>query len=104
VAAAALVGVALASLATLRRQERERRLVARLREKESLPFSALSEDERATARGLERSGVVRLEGRRVSARPGQLAAFRLRHVRFLVSGFFVAALLVSVVVVVFMRR
>jgi hypothetical protein len=104
VAAAALIGVALACLATLRKWERERRLLGRLQREDALPLDRLSEEERYTAQDLERHGVLRIRGRQVRADPGQLAAFRARHLRMVLSGACVGLILASLVVLVVLRR
>lgn len=104
IAAAALIGVSLASLATLRKWERERRLLGRLRQGESVAMDRLSEDERYTAQMLQHSGVVRIRGRQVQVDPDQYAAFRVRHLRAILSGAFVALLLATLVVVAILRR
>jgi hypothetical protein len=101
VAAAALIGVALTCLASLRKLERERRLLGRLKQDSgALALESLSEDERYTARELERAGVVHIEGRRVQVRPARLTAFRARRLRVLFSGFLVALVLAAVVMLV----
>lgn len=103
-AAAALIGVALTCLATFRKWERERRLLGRLRQADSLAMDRLSDDERYTAQMLHHTGVVRIRGRQVQVDPDQYAAFRARHLRAILSGAFLGLLLATVVVVVVLRR
>jgi CHASE1-domain containing sensor protein len=104
VAAAALIGVALTALATLRKWERERRLLGRLRQAETVAMDRLSEEERYTAQMLQHRGVVRIRGRQVQVDPDQYAAFRARHLRAILSGACIGLVLATLVVVVVLRR
>jgi hypothetical protein len=106
VAAALLIGGALVALASLRRLERQHRLLGRLRQEEAqeLALDSLSEDDRYTASELARAGVVQITGRRVQVRPADLATFRARRARLLLSGVLVALVLISLVVLVVLRH
>jgi len=103
-AAAALVGVALMALATLRKWERERRLLGRLRQDSALTLDHLSEEERYTAQMLQHTGVVRIRGRQVQVDPLEFAAFRARHLRAILSGACIALVMATLVVLVVLRR
>jgi hypothetical protein len=104
-AAAVLIGVALAALASLRRLRREHRLLGRLRQKDAsaVTLDGLSEEERHTAFDLARAGVVQIQGQRMQLQPAQLAAFRARSVRLMLSGAFVALVLITLLVAVLRR-
>lgn len=104
IAAAALIGIALGALAILRKWERERRFLGRLRKEQSLAMDSLSDDERYTAQILQHSGVVRIRARQVEVDPRQYAAFRARHLRAILTGLCVGLLMATLVVAVVLRR
>lgn len=91
------------ALATLRKWERERRLLGRLRQ-DGMTLDHLSEEDRYTAQMLQHTGVVRIRGRQVQVDPVEFAAFRARHLRALLSGACIALVMATLVVVVVLRR
>jgi hypothetical protein len=104
--AAVLVGIALTSLATLRKLERERRLLRKLRSltPSSLPLDELSEDERDAARSLAHAGVVTVHLQRLHLKASAVAAFRRKRVRLALSGAFAALLLACLVAILILRH
>jgi hypothetical protein len=104
---AALITIALVSLATLRKLQRERRLLAKLRSLDparALSVDELTEDERDAAYSLSRAGVLGLHGERLSLKLAAVAAFRRKRLRLALSGFFGALLLACVVALLILHR
>jgi hypothetical protein len=89
----------------MRRLRREHQLLGRLRQEDAgaATLDGLSEEERHTAFDLARAGVVQIQGRRLQVQPAQLTAFRMRSLRLMLSGAFVALVLVILVVAVLRR-
>jgi len=132
--AAALILIALACLSVIRKVERERRLLGKLRKRGAvepgwaLPLDELTEDERDAAASLADSGVVEigkqlggardqrvpagdsLAGRSVASRSvvfirtAALRGFRQKRLRLVVMGGFGALLLVMLVALLILRR
>ena len=104
---AALVGIALMCLASLRKLERERRLLGRLRSLDpgrALLLNRLSAEERDTARSLAAAGVVVIQGDRLYLKGPAVSAFRRKRIRLALSGVFAALVLVFLVAVLLLHR
>jgi hypothetical protein len=98
--AAVLILIALACIATVRRLERERRLITKLTRQDAFDMARairldqLTDDEQDTVRGLTAAGVLRGRGNaRYIERTG-LASFRRKRIGLAISGA-VAALIVA---------
>jgi hypothetical protein len=108
--AAALIGIALTCLAISRRFERERRLLAKLRargavdSRNDVPLSELSDDERDAAESLTTAGVLGIRENRCYIRGVELATFKRKRLRLIVSGAFGAFLLACLVALLILRR
>jgi hypothetical protein len=87
-----LVLIALTCIATARRLERERRLIATLRARQALTpqravsVELLSPDEQDTARDLMAAGVVQGDARRCYLEPATLGRFRRKRTRLALAG------------------
>lgn len=104
--AAALIAIALVCIATLRKLEREQRLLRRLRALpvgQTLLFDQLTEDERDAARALVRAGVVALAARRLTLKAAEARVFRRKRLRLAISGAFTALLLAGLVAFLILR-
>ena len=110
VSAAALIGIALACLAISRRFERERRLLEKLRSRGALdsatavPLSDLSDDERDAAESLATAGVLGIRENLCHVRGVELATFRRKRLRLMVSGACGALILCCLVALVILRH
>ena len=102
--AAALIAIALACLTVTRKLERERRLLAKLRRRGSIPLDELREDERDDAESLATAGVLEIQRGCVSIEPIELGAFRKKRLRLMVTGGFGAFLLACVVALLILHR
>jgi hypothetical protein len=103
-AVACLVLIALTCLSIVRKLERERRLLARLRARTELSLDELSEEDRDCARSLAAAGVVILRQNRCYLSAGQLPAFRGKRLRLVLSGGLGAALLAALVAVLILHH
>jgi hypothetical protein len=105
--AAALIAIALGALASLRKLQRERRLLVKLRSLDpgrALLLDQLSDSERDAAYSLSRAGVLVLDGQRLRVKPAAMATFRRKRLRLALSGFFGALLLACLVAVLILHR
>jgi hypothetical protein len=109
-AAACLVFIALAFLAVLRKLERERRLLRKLRKigavdpDSAVSVHALSADEQDCAASLANAGVLTVRQARCHLRAAELPLFRRKRVRLALSGLFGGLLLCMLVAVLILRR
>jgi spore maturation protein SpmB len=105
-----LILIALACVAGVRRIERDRRLLAKLRvhgalgPETALRLDRLNTDERDCAENLTRAGVLSLSGNRVYIVQSQAGAFRRRRTRLALSGALIALILAVFVAVLILRR
>ena len=105
-----LILIALGCLAGVRRIERDRRLIAKLRAHGAvdldggLPLDRLSPDERDGAEMLSRAGVVSIQGNRCFTVQSQLSMFRRKRMRATLSAAFVALVLAVLVSILILRR
>ncbi len=105
-----LILIALACLAGVRRIERERRLLGKLRAHaavdldSALPLERLSPDERDSAEMLSRAGVVSIQGNRCFTVQSQLSMFRSKRTRVALSAAFVALAVAVLVSFLILRR
>ncbi len=105
-----LILIALACLAGMRRVERDRRFMARLRAARAfdphsgLSLATLSQDDQDSAAGLAQAGVVAIERNRCYIVQSQLTMFRRKRTRVLLAGSFTALLLAVFVAVLILRR
>jgi hypothetical protein len=109
-AVACLVVIALACLSVVRKLERERRLLRKLRgragtdESRPVPLDDLTEDERDCAQSLAMAGVLTIQQNKCYLRRSELPAFRGKRVRLALSGGFAALLLAILVAVLVLHR
>jgi hypothetical protein len=105
-----LILIALACLAGMRRVERDRRFMARLRSarafdpQSGLPLSKLSQDDQDSAAGLAQAGVVAIERNRCYIVQSQLTMFRRKRTRVVLAGAFTAGLIAVLVAILILRR
>ena len=110
VSATALVAIALACLTITRKLERERRLLAKLRERAGaapacgVPLDELTDDERDAAESLAAAGVLEIRQRRCALRPVELDRFRRKRLRLVVTGGVGALVLACLVALLILRR
>ena len=106
---ACLVLLALACLSILRKIERERRLLRKLRARgtevtSGVPLEQLSIDERDCAESLEASGVIRIREGRCHLSSVALPTFQRKRLRLVLSGGMGAALLAALIVILLLRH
>jgi hypothetical protein len=105
-----LILIALACLAGMRRIERDRRFMAKLRDAGALdPATAvaldkLNPDELDTATALTQAGVVATERNRCYIVQSRITMFRRKRTRVALAGAFVALVLVLLVAILILRR
>ncbi len=105
-----LILIALACLAGVRRIERDRRLMAKLRThgafgpQSALSLERLSADEQDCVATLSQAGVVAIERNRCYIVQAQLTMFSRKRTRVAVSGAFVALVLAVLVAILILRR
>lgn len=94
----------------MRRLERERRFMARLRNAAAfdastgVPLDTLSADDADTAAGLAEAGVVAIQRNRCYIVQSRISMFRRKRTRAALAGAFVALLLAVLVAIVILRR
>ena len=109
-AALLLIVIALACLAGVRRVERDRRLMARLRTAKAfdpasaLPLGRLSPDDQDSAASLAQAGVVAIERNRCYIVQSQLTMFRRKRTRVLIASAFTALTIAVLVAILILRR
>ena len=109
-AVACLVFIALCCISVVRKLERERRLLRKLRGRGAVdagspvPLRELSEDERDCAQLLAIAGVLTIRQNGCYLRSIEVPVFRRKRVRLALSGGFVALVLAVVVVVLILHR
>jgi hypothetical protein len=109
-AVASLVLIALCCISVVRKLERERRLLRKLRSRGavdnggSLSLDAFSDDERDCIDSLAAAGVLTIRQNRCYVQPGELPMFRRKRWRLALSGGFAALLLALVVAVLILHR
>jgi hypothetical protein len=109
-AVASLVFIALCCISVVRKLERERRLLRKLRSRRavdsasSIPLGDFSEDERDCIDSLAASGVLTIRQNKCYVQPGELPVFRRKRLRLALSGGFAALLLALVVAVLILHR
>jgi hypothetical protein len=102
---ACLVLIALCCISAVRKLERERRLLRKLRAANgSISLSELTEDERDCAFMLSASGVLTIRQNRCYLQSGELPAFRRKRLRLALSGGLGALVLALVVAVLILHR
>ena len=105
-----LVLIALACVAGVRRVERDRRLLAKLRAhgavdaRSAMPLEGFSEDERDSAQMLAQAGVLSSSGNRVYIVQSEIGAFKRKRTRLALSSAFIALVLAVLVAVLILRR
>ena len=109
-AVACLVFIALCCISVVRKLERERRLLRKLRGRgavdadRSVPLRELSEDERDCAESLAIAGVLTIRQNGCYVRSTEMPVFRRKRVRLALSGGFAALVLALVVAVLILHR
>src|ERR1700704_2699988 len=109
-AVACLVLIALSCISVVRKLERERRLLRKLRQQgaidadSSVPLRELTEDERDCAQLLAIAGVLTIQRNGCYLRSSELPVFRRKRVRLALSGGFAALVLAVVVAVLILHR
>jgi hypothetical protein len=105
-----LILIALACLAGLRRIERDRRLMSKLRDAgaldpaSALPLGKLNPDDVDSAAALAHAGVVAINRDRCYIVQSQITMFRRKRTRGALAGAFAALILVVLVAIVILRR
>ena len=108
--AASLVILALACLSILRRLERERRLLRKMRARGAMdagsayPLDDLTEEERYCAQSLARAGVLTLREYGCYLRSGELPLFQRKRVRLALSGGLGALVLALLLAMLILHR
>jgi hypothetical protein len=109
-AVACLVFIALGCISVVRKLERERRLLRKLRglravdNGTSVPLRDLTDDERDCAISLATAGVLTIRQNGCYLRSTELPVFRRKRVRLALSGGLVALILSLVVAVLILHR
>ena len=109
-AVASLVFIALCCISIVRKLERERRLLRKLRAKSAIdtgsavPLHELTEDERDSAQSLAAAGVLTIRQNRCYLRVGEMSVFRQKRVRLALSGSVAALVLALIVAVLILHR
>jgi hypothetical protein len=109
-AVACLVLIALSCISVVRKLERERRLLTKLRGRgavdpgTSVPLGDLTEDERDCALALATAGVLTVRQNGCYVRFTELPVFRRKRVRLALSGGLAALILALVVAVLILHR
>jgi len=109
-AVACLVFIALSCISVVRKLERERRLLRKLRAKgaidagSSMPLRDLTDDERDCAISLATAGVLTIRGNECYVRSTELPVFQRKRVRLALSGGVVALILSLIVAVLILHR
>jgi hypothetical protein len=107
---ACLVFIALSCISVVRKLERERRLLRKLRGRgatdagTSVPLQDLTDDERDCAVSLASAGVLTIRQNGCYVRSAELPVFRRKRVRLALSGGLVALILALVVAVLILHR
>ena len=106
---ACLVFIALCCISVVRKFERERRLLRKLRGRgavdisTSVPLSELTDDERDSVRSLAYAGVLAIRQNSCYVQSAQLPVFRRKRVRLALSGGLAALVLALTVAVLILR-
>jgi hypothetical protein len=106
-AVACLVFIALCCLSVVRKLERERRLLGKLRGRgnsDAISLRDLTEDERDCAESLSESGVLTIRQNRCYLEPVQLPVFRRKRLRLALSGGLIALVLALLVAALTLHR
>jgi hypothetical protein len=109
-AVACLVFIALSCISVVRKLERERRLLRKLRAKgaidagSSMPLRDLTDDERDCAISLATAGVLTIRGNGCYVRSTEVPVFQRKRVRLALSGGVVALILSLIVAVLILHR
>ena len=109
-AVACLVFIALCCISAVRKLERERRLLRKLRVRGAVdpgspvPLRELTEDERDCAESLAIAGVLTIRQNGCYLRSTEMPVFRRKRVRLALSGGFAALILALVVAVLILHR
>jgi hypothetical protein len=105
-----LILIALAGVAGVRRIEKERRLLAKLRVRgafdpgSALRLQSLSDEERDSAQLLARSGVLSVSQNRVYIVQSELPVFKRKRTRVALFGGFLGLALAVLVAILILRR
>jgi hypothetical protein len=109
-AVACLVFIALCCISVVRKLERERRLLRKLRARgavdvaSSVPLRELTDDERDCAESLAYAGVLTIRQNGCYLQSAELPVFRRKRVRLALSGGFAALVLALIVAVVILHK
>jgi hypothetical protein len=109
-AVACLVFIALCCISVVRKLERERRLLKKLRGKGAVdsgspvPLRDLTEDERDCAESLATAGILTIRPNGCYVRSAEMPVFRRKRMRLALSGGFAALVLALVVAVLILHR
>jgi hypothetical protein len=109
-AVACLVFIALCCISVVRKLERERRLLRRLRSHRALDYGSsvhlqeLTDDERDCAESLATAGVLTIWQNRCYLRSAELPVFRRKRVRLALSGALAGLILALTVAVLILHR
>ncbi len=109
-AVACLAFIALGCISVVRKLERERRLLRKLRKRGALdadsavPLRELTEDERDCADSLATAGVLTIRHNGCYLHSGELRVFRRKRLRLALSGGAAALILALVVAVLILHR
>jgi hypothetical protein len=109
-AVACLVLIALSCISVVRKLERERRLLRKLRSRgavdvgSSIALRELSEDERDCAESLATAGILTIRRNGCYVRSAELPVFRRKRLRLALSGGFAALVLAVVIAVLILHR
>jgi hypothetical protein len=107
---ACLVIIALCCISVVRKLERERRLLRKLRTRQARDIGSaialrdLNEDERDCADSLAAAGVLTIDRNRCYVQSGELPVLRRKRLRLALSGGFAAVILALVVAVLILHR
>ena len=105
-----LILVGLVCIATAKRLEGERRMIAKLRELRdpnstgAVPLDGLSVVERDTLERLREAGVIRMDRTQGYINPEALRAFKGKRIRFALTGVLFASALVVLIALFVLRR
>jgi hypothetical protein len=107
---ACLVFIALACISVVRKLERERRLLRKLRARNAVdaahavPLDDLTEDQRDCAQSLANAGVLSIRPHGCYLRSTEIPVFRRKRVRLALSGGLAALVLAVIVAVLILHR
>ena len=110
VTAAILIFIALSCLAAVRRLERDRRLLTKLRQhgaydfQSAVPLNSLNADDRDSAESLAQASVVAISENRCYLVQSEVSVFRRKRTRLALSGALGALIVAILVAILILRR